>query len=53
MKKVLTMDQYNSYTNWVYSPQDTSSQVVDTSGIYPRIHLFAGSNTDEVTRAVI
>jgi len=53
MKKALTMEQYGSYTNLVYSAQDTNSQVIGTSGIYPRIHFLAGSNTDEVTRAVI
>ena len=52
MKKALTMEQYSSYINWVYSAQNTNIQVIDTSGIYPRIHFLAGSTTDEV-RAVI
>jgi len=47
------MEQYASYTHWVYSPQNTNSQIVDTSGIYPRIHFLARSNTDDVTKAVI
>ena len=51
--QALTMEQYVSYTNWVYSAQSTNSQIIDTSGIYPRIHFLAGSNTDDVTKAVI
>ena len=47
------MEQYASYTHWVYSAQNTNSQIVDTYGIYPRFHFLAGSNTDDVTKAVI
>jgi len=53
MQKALTLEQYSSYTSWVYFAHNTNSRIIDTYGKYPRIHFLAGSDTQEVTRAVI
>jgi len=53
MQKVLTLEQYSSYTSRAYTTQNTNSQIIDTSGIYPRIHFLAGSNSEDVTKSVI
>jgi len=52
IKRALTMEEHRSYTHWVYTAQNTNSQIIDTSGVFPRIHFLAGSNEADVTQAV-
>ena len=47
------MEQHRSYTHWVYTAQSTNSQIIDTSGVFPRIHFLAGSSEADVTQAFI
>jgi len=47
------MEQHRSYTHWVYTAQNTNSQIIDTSSVFPRIHFLAGNNEADVTQAVI
>ena len=46
-----TLEHYNSYVQWVYTAQTINSRIIDTSGIYPRIHFLAGSQPEEVAQA--
>ena len=46
-----TLEHYSSYVHWVYTAQTNESRIIDTSGIYPRIHFLAGSPPEEVAQA--
>jgi hypothetical protein len=52
MQQALTLEQYRSYSQWVYTTQNTNSWFIEFSGKYPRIHFLAGSSPDDVNRAV-
>ena len=52
LQKALTLEQYRSYTHWVQSTQNTSNRIIDPFGLYPRIHFLAGSQAEDVTKAV-
>jgi len=52
IQKAFSMEQYSSYTYWVYTAHNDANRIIDPSGIYPRIHFLAGSNTDDVTKVV-
>jgi len=52
LQRALTLEQYRSYTRWVYSTQNTCNRIVDPSWIYPRIHFLVGSQPEDVTKAV-
>ena len=46
-----TLEHYRSYVQWVYTAQTNESRIIDTSGIYPRIHFLAGSQPEDVAQA--
>jgi len=46
-----TLEHYSSYVPWVYTAQTTDSRIIDTSGIYPRIHFLGGSHPEEISEA--
>jgi len=48
-----TLKHYSSYVHWVYMARTTDSRIIDTSGIYPRVHFLAGSDPKEVSQAVM
>ena len=52
LQKALTLEQYRSYSHCVYSAQITSNRIIGPSGIYARIHFLAGSQVEDVTKAV-
>ena len=46
-----TLDHYRSYVQWVYTARTNESRIIDTSGIYPRVHFLAGSQPEDVAQA--